>query len=50
MKRKTIKRTVSAVNNITALREFARKAEDVTATQPNEPALSVESKALRLQI
>ena len=46
MKKKTIKATVSAVSIATAFAGISVvKAEDVTATQPNESALSVESKA-----
>ena len=44
--KKTIKATVSAVSIATAFAGISVvKAEDVTATQPNESALSVESKA-----
>ncbi len=50
MKKKTIKATVSAVSIATAFAGISVvKAEDVTATQPNESALSVESRLLRLQ-
>ena len=46
MKRKRSKATVSAVSIATAFAGISVvKAEDVTATQPNESALSVESKA-----
>jgi len=46
MKKKTIKATVSAVSIATAFTGISVvKAEDVTATQPNESAFSVESKA-----
>lgn len=45
MKKKTIKATVSAVSIATAFAGIsAVKADEVTATQPNELTLSVESK------
>lgn len=44
MKKKTIKATVSAVSIATAFAGIsAVKADEVTATQPNELTLSVES-------
>ena len=46
MKKKTIKATVSAVSIATAFAGISVvQADEVTATQPNESALSVESKA-----
>ena len=46
MKKKTIKATVSAVSIATAFAGISVvQADEVTATQPNESTLSVESKA-----